>query len=290
MLIEFIRRRSVLLVAALTLFASHAFAHNVPVSALVQMFVKPQGHTLQVLVRVPLTTYTDAEYPRRAGDYVDLAKADPSLRAAATVILLETLTMYEGDRQLPTPRIVSVRMSLDSDTSFASYDMALTHVTGSPLPPDTNMFWEQGKLDVLFEYPIQTEKSYISMHAAYDRLAQHETTTVQYLLPDGVSRAYELQGDAGLVRLDPNWYHAAGLFVVAGFHHILEGTDHLLFLFCLVIPFRRIRPLIPIVTAFTVAHSITLIASGYGFAPDVLWFPPLFEMLFVISLVFIVVY
>jgi HupE / UreJ protein len=285
-LIELFRRRSVLLVAALTLVASHAFAHNIPVSALVQMYVKPQGHTLQVLVRVPLTTYTDAEYPRRAGDYVDLAEVDPSLRAAATVILLETLTMYEGDRQLPNPRIASVRMSLDSDTSFASYDMALTHVTGSPLPPETNMFWEQGKLDVLFEYPIQTEKSYISMHAAFDRLAQHEITTVQYLQPNGILRAYELQGDAGLVRLDPKWYHAADLFVIAGFQHILEGTDHLLFLFCLVIPFRRIRPLIPIVTAFTVAHSITLIASGYGFAPDVLWFPPLIEMLIAMSIVY----
>jgi HupE / UreJ protein len=285
-LIELFRRRSVLLVAALTLVASHAFAHNIPVSALVQMYVKPQGHTLQVLVRVPLTTYTDAEYPRRAGDYVDLAEVDPSLCAAATVILLETLTMYEGDRQLPNPRIASVRMSLDSDNSFASYDMALTHVTGSPLPPETNMFWEQGKLDVLFEYPIQTEKSYISMHAAFDRLAQHEITTVQYLQPNGILRAYELQGDAGLVRLDPKWYHAAGLFVIAGFQHILEGTDHLLFLFCLVIPFRRIRPLIPIVTAFTVAHSITLIASGYGFAPDVLWFPPLIEMLIAMSIVY----
>ena len=70
--------------------------------------------------------------------------------------------MYEGDRQLPDPRIVSARMSLDSDNSFASYDTALAHVTGSPLPPETNMFWEQGKLDVLFEYPIQAEKSYIS--------------------------------------------------------------------------------------------------------------------------------
>jgi hypothetical protein len=286
MLNELMRRRFALLVAALTFIASHAFAHNIPVGATVQMFVRPQGHALRVLVRVPLTTYTDAEYPRRAGDYVDLAKVDPSLRAAATVILLEALTMYEGGRQLPNPRIVSARMSLDSDNSFASYDKALTHVIGSPLPPETNMFWEQGKLDVLFEYPIQTEKSYISMHAAFDRLAQHEITTVQYLQPDGVSRAYELQGDAGLVRLDPNWYHAAGLFVAAGFHHILEGTDHLLFLFCLIIPFRRIGPLIPIVTAFTVAHSITLIASGYGFAPDVLWFAPLVEMLIAMSIVY----
>jgi hypothetical protein len=286
MLNELMRRRFALPVAALIFIASHAFAHNIPVGATVQMFVRPQGHALQVLVRVPLTTYTDAEYPRRAGDFVDLGKIDPSLRAAATVILLEKLTMYEGDRQLPNPRIVSARISLDSDNSFASYDSALSHVMGSPLPPATNMFWEQGKLDVLLEYPIQTDKSYIAMHAAFDRLALHEITAVQYLPPDGVSRAYELEGDAGLVRLDPRWYHAAGLFVVAGFHHILEGTDHLLFLFCLVIPFRRIGPLIPIVTAFTVAHSITLIASGYGFAPDVLWFAPLIEMLIAMSIVY----
>jgi hypothetical protein len=285
-MLSMLMRRSVLPVVALTFFSSLAFAHNIPVSAVVQMYVKPQGQTLQVLVRVPLTTYTDAEYPRRAGDYVDLAKVDPSLRAAATVILLETLTMYEGGRQLPNPRIVSVRMALDSDTSFASYDTALTHVTGSPLPPETNMFWEQGKLDVLLEYPIQTEKSYFSMHAAFDRLALHEITTVQYLQPNGVSRAYELQGDAGLVRLDPSWYHAAGLFVVAGFNHILQGIDHLLFLFCLIMPFRRILPLVPIVTAFTVAHSVTLIASGYGYAPDALWFEPLIEMLIAISIVY----
>ena len=281
-----LRRRSALLVAALIFFASHAFAHNIPVSAVVQMYVKPEGQTLQVLVRVPLATYMDAEYPRRDGDYVDLAKVDSSLRAAATVILLETLTLYEGARQLPNPRIVSVRMALDSDNSFASYDTALTHLTGSPLPPETNMFWEQGKLDVLLEYPIQTDKSYFSMHAALDRLALHEITTVQYLQPNGISRAYELQGDAGVVKLDPNWYHAAGLFVVAGFKHILKGVDHLLFLFCLIMPFRRILPLIPIVTAFTVAHSITLIASGYGFAPDVLWFAPLIEVLIAMSIVY----
>ena len=36
-------------------------------------------------------------------------------------------------------------------------------------------------------------------------------------------------------------------------------------------------------TAFTVAHSITLIASAYNYAPDVLWFPPLIETLIAAS-------
>ena len=52
-----------------------------------------------------------------------------------------------------------------------------------------------------------------------------------------------------------------------GFFHILDGIDHLLFLLCLVIPFRRLRPLLAVVTAFTVAHSITLIASAFDLAP-----------------------
>ncbi|PYT71964.1 MAG: hypothetical protein DMG39_11535 [Acidobacteria bacterium] len=65
-----------------------------------------------------------------------------------------------------------------------------------------------------------------------------------------------------------------------------DGTDHLLFLFCLVIPFRRLRALIPVVTAFTVAHSTTLIASAYNFAPDFLWFPPLIEVLIAASIVY----
>lgn len=288
MLNKLMRRQFALLLAALTFLSLPlpAFAHNIPVEATLQMFVKPEGHKLQVMIRVPLTTYVDAEYPRRDGGYVDMAKVDPSLRAAATVILLETLKMYEGDKELPRPTIVSTRMSLDSDRSFSDYNTALAHVTGPALPPETTLYWEQGKLDVLLEYPIQSDKSYFSMHAAFDRLAQHETTTVLFMPPGSTPRAYDLQGDAGLVRLDPTWYHAAWLFVVMGFYHILEGIDHLLFLFCLVIPFRRVRPLIPVVTAFTVAHSITLIASAYGVAPQALWFPPLIEMLIAVSIVY----
>ena len=71
-----------------------------------------------------------------------------------------------------------------------------------------------------------------------------------------------------------------------GFTHILDGIDHLLFLFCLVIPFRRFRALVAVVTAFTVAHSITLFASAYDLAPDALWFPPLIETLIATSIVY----
>ena len=47
-------------------------------------------------------------------------------------------------------------------------------------------------------------------------------------------------------------------FVPAGIHHILIGPDHLLFLIGLLLLGGTIRQLLLIVTAFTVAHSITL--------------------------------
>src|SRR6185312_10025742 len=47
-------------------------------------------------------------------------------------------------------------------------------------------------------------------------------------------------------------------FVPAGIHHILIGPDHLLFLVGLLLLGGTIRQLTLVVSAFTVAHSITL--------------------------------
>jgi hypothetical protein len=46
------------------------------------------------------------------------------------------------------------------------------------------------------------------------------------------------------------------------------------------------RALIPVVTSFTIAHSITLIGSAFGVAPSAIWFPPLIETLIALSIVY----
>ena len=87
--------------------------------------------------------------------------------------------------------------------------------------------------------------------------------------------------------LDPRWYQAAASFVAAGFWHILDGADHLLFLLCLVLPFRRIGwTLVWVITSFTVAHSITLIAAARGMVPAGAWSPPLVEVLIAASILY----
>src|SRR5215472_15593886 len=95
--------RLVLVLLAVLSFLAPAAAHDIPLDAVVRMFIKPQGHTLRVLVRMPLKSIAEAEYPRKERDFVDLARVDPFLRDAAKIALLECLDVYEGDRLLPAP-------------------------------------------------------------------------------------------------------------------------------------------------------------------------------------------
>ena len=269
--------------------AARVSAHEIPNDVTVQTFFKPENQRLRLLVRVPLIAMRDMDYPKvgpRNSELLDLARADKTLRDAATLWVADFLSVYEDDQKLPYPAVASVRASLQSDRSFTSYDEALAHVTGARLPDNTEFPWSQGLLDILFEYPIHSERSRFSIDPKFARLGIRTVTVVRFLPPGGAVRAFELPGDPGLVHLDPSWYQAAFQFVKLGFEHILDGTDHLLFLFCLVIPLRRIKPLVAVITSFTVAHSITLFASAYNFAPDALWFPPLIETLIAASIVY----
>jgi hypothetical protein len=277
------------LAAALLLFwPARPRAHDIPNDVTVQAFFKPAGQRVQLLVRVPLNAMRDMDYPTpsRGSGLLDLARADAALRDAATLWVADDIEVYEEETRLAYPRVVEVRASLPSDRSFASYDEALAHVTGARLPANAEFLWSQGLLDILLEYPIQSDQSRFSIRLKLDRLGLRTVTVLRLLTPGSAERALEFVGDPGLVRLDPRWHQAALQFVKLGFTHILDGIDHLLFLLCLVIPFRRFRALIAIVTSFTVAHSITLIASAYNLAPDALWFPPLIETLIATSIVY----
>jgi len=249
------------------------------------MFVRPGPQRLNLLVRVPMKAIRDVDFPQRAG-YLDIERTEPLLPDASQLWIGSFLEVYEAGRRLPKPRVAAARISLESDRSFASYETAAALFAAPRLASAVAVVWNQTMLDVWFEYPIASDRSELSIHPALARLGQRVVTVLRFLPPGGAVRAFEFTGDPGLVRLDPRWHQAALQFVRLGFLHILDGTDHLLFLFCLVIPLRRLRTLVPVVTAFTVAHSITLIASAYNLAPDALWFPPLIETLIAASIVY----
>ena len=285
-----VHRAAVAIILAATLllaFPTSASTHEVPASVTVLAFVKPEGERLRLAVRVPLESIRDIDFPLRGASpgYLDIAAADTVLRDAAKIWIADFVSLRENGRTLGAPRIVATRVSLPSDRSFSEYETALAHVEGAPLPADTELPWQQAMLDVLLEYDIASAGARFDIHPAWSHLGLRTTTVLRFLPPDGGERVLRYDGDPGLVHLDPRWHQAALSFVALGFHHILDGIDHLLFVLCLVIPIRRFRPLVAVVTSFTVAHSITLIAAAFGLAPSAGWFPPLIETLIALSIV-----
>ena len=273
--------------ATALIFPETANAHDIPASVMLRIFVKPEGRTLRVIVRAPLEAMRDINFPLRdGGRYLDIAKSEPLLRDATTTWITNAIQLYENDSLLTTSRIVATRISLPSDQSFAEYTTAVARLQSPTLGSSIDLPWQQAVLDVEIDYPIQSARNRFSIDPALARLGVRTTTVLRFLPADGRERALAYAGDPGLVRLDPHWYQAAGSFIEMGFNHIWSGIDHLLFIFCLVIPFRKLKPLIVVITAFTVAHSITLIASAFGVAPGGLWFPPLIEVLIAASILY----
>jgi hypothetical protein len=276
-----------MLAALLLAGAARPRAHEIPNEVTVQTFLKPEGSRVVLLVRAPLKAMRDMKVPQREGGMLNFDELDPILRASAVTWIAPWVTLYENDTQLSVPELVAVRASLPADRSFDSYDQAFNHTMNAPrLAPDTELYWEEGLIDAVFVYTIQSDQSKFAVESGLTRLGMRVNVVMRFLPPGGAERAFDIHGDPGKVQLDPRWYQAAFLFVKDGFFHILDGIDHLLFLLCLVIPFRKLRSLVLVVTSFTIAHSITLIASAFDMAPGALWFPPLIETLIAASIVY----
>ena len=96
------------------------------------------------------------------------------------------------------------------------------------------------------------------------------------LLTDALVRVERLDGTTQIARVrpdapsmqvvaSPGWKEVSAAYLGLGIEHILLGIDHLLFVFALLLLVEGWRKLIVTVTAFTVAHSITLAAATLGF-------------------------
>src|SRR5688572_970326 len=229
----------------------------------------------------------DIQAPTRSTGFLDFSRVDRALNDAATLWIVDFIELYENGQRLGRPKVSGTRVSLPSDRTFDSFEQARDSIlTGPRLDASTQIYWEQGLMDIAFEYPIGSDQSDFAIRPGLTRLGLQVNVVLRFLQPGQPERVFDVHADTGIVHLDPRWHQAFLLFMREGFFHILEGVDHLLFLLCLVIPFRKMKPLVMVITAFTVAHSVTLIASAFGMAPDGLWFPPLVETLIAISIVY----
>jgi hypothetical protein len=102
-----------------------------------------------------------------------------------------------------------------------------------------------------------------------------EIVGLQATITDALVRVQMLDGSYSttLVRPSKPWIEiatsrssleVAATYLMHGVEHILLGYDHLLFVLALILIVRRGRTLLITVTAFTIAHSITLSLATLG--------------------------
>jgi hypothetical protein len=122
----------------------------------------------------------------------------------------------------------------------------------------------------------------ILFHADFLRVSWNDEEPVQCLL----------DAEAPRLRFEPSAARrpsVIGQFVRLGLEHILTGYDHLAFLVALIVASRRLRSLLGVVTAFTLAHSLTLgyaaLRSVDGRAPLVS--PRLVELAIALSIAYV---
>lgn len=95
-------------------------------------------------------------------------------------------------------------------------------------------------------------------------------------LTDVLVRVQHLDGSTQVTRLTPaapsfvvaaapRAMEVAGTYLRLGVEHILLGIDHLLFVLALLILVQGTRRLVATITAFTLAHSLTLAGATLGF-------------------------
>lgn len=84
---------------------------------------------------------------------------------------------------------------------------------------------------------------------------------------DGTDLTHRLTPDAPryVVEANPSGFQVAWTYFLLGIEHILGGIDHLLFVLALLLVVQGGRKLVATVTAFTIAHSITLALATLGF-------------------------
>ena len=287
-----IRQRPVRTMAAallaLTLQAALG-AHDIPDEIVLQSYVKPQQDRLQVLLRIPLIAIADANLPKDGTGYLAMPYLDPALREAANQIS-NGIIFLEGDERLGNYEMANARISLPSDRSFSSYEGALARVRGAKLPDTTQVYYNQGFLDLELSFPIRSQDSRFSMRVLFGRgMANRTATYINFIRPDGAVREFRMHDDTSLVRLDPQTHEAAWVFLTAGFYRFLDGLDHLLFVVLLAIPYRRARDLVAPIAAFALAHTVTLVLAAFGMAPVDTWFAPTIGALMALSIVYVAI-
>jgi hypothetical protein len=196
--------------------------------------------------------------------YLDLRIADGGIEASlvAHMIDLAHELGIEQPERLLIPDVARREADAISDILGPRLQLAVGDQVLSPIWSDPEVVRDRQSLRLRFSYELDGIPGRLDVDARlfpYD--PNHQTFVNVY--EDGSLRTQAIL-DVNNPRTEyfsGTWQGTGaviGKFVPQGVHHILIGPDHILFLVGLLLLGGTIRQLLIVVTAFTLAHSITL--------------------------------
>jgi hydrogenase/urease accessory protein HupE len=253
-----------LFAAAVFLIASAAGAHEIGLTRVEVLFQRDYTYRIDVITAPQsLLNKLEAETGRARTSLLSAPELEKQLRAMAPEIARKIEVAFAGKPVEPDIAILPIRVRSEAEPLFVTI-----RLTGE-IPRDARAFtWRFGWSYTTYALSLQSEGG---------------PSMRQWV--DGEERSKPF--DPAEHVLPPTRGEVAWQYLVLGFTHILPyGLDHILFVLGIFLLSTRWKPLLLQVTAFTIAHSITLALSIYGV---VSLSPRIVEPLIALSIVYVAV-
>ena len=173
---------------------------------------------------------------------------------------------------------------------FARLDEAESALAGPAFAEDLEATYVGDTVvDAELIYPTAARAGRYTLRSALDPGLPGQDDTANLILDHAASPplVFRVRGlMAQPVEVSHSALEAAWTFTREGVRHILEGTDHVLFVLCLVLGAATLGALAWRVTGFTIGHSVTLTLGFFGYVPTGAWFIPLVETGIALSIVY----
>lgn len=146
---------------------------------------------------------------------------------------------------------------------FTQWAMPPTNERLAPIFPE-HCVWHHPELDC-------GKKGFVGRLSFTELGSKQSAAMIRVFPKDGPEQAYTVSAANPVVTVarDPGhdvnaWLDLANTYISLGIDHILRGVDHLLFVLGLIWLVRGPWMLVRTITAFTIAHSISLAAATFG--------------------------
>ena len=173
---------------------------------------------------------------------------------------------------------------------FARLEEAEAALAGPVYPAELEVTYVGDTvLDIELIYPIRERLAGYALRSTLNPGLPGQDETANLILDHAASPplVFRVRGlMTRPVEVSHSALKAARTFLEEGVRHILEGSDHVLFVVCLVLGATGLGALAWQVTGFTIGHSVTLTLGFFGHVPTGDWFISLVEIGIALSILY----